>query len=128
MASSVATSPSDRTTRLVLITSLSAVLVPADKSSSYCALAGDNISSRFVVPTVAASVDLVVHVGIDADGARTVQEIVGVPGRVENEVIETEALFVRRDNRLCRAQGMPPRRENFERAGLDLTELLRTGD
>ena len=91
-------------------------------------LAGDNISSRFVVPTVAASVDLVVHVGIDADGARTVQEIVGVPGRVENEVIETEALFVRRDNRLCRAQGMPPRRENFERAGLDLTELLRTGD
>ena len=28
-------------------------------------LAGENISARFVVPTVAASVDLVVHLGID---------------------------------------------------------------
>src|SRR3954467_2682227 len=31
-------------------------------------LAGDNISPRFVVPTVAASVDIVVHTGIDHDG------------------------------------------------------------
>ncbi len=91
-------------------------------------LAGDNISARFVVPTVAASVDLVVHLGIDSDGARRVDEIVAVPGRVENDVIETEALFVRRDGRLRRSSGMPPRRENFERAGLDLTELLRVGD
>src|SRR4051794_4813338 len=31
-------------------------------------LAGENISSRFVVPTVAASVDLIVHLGMGADG------------------------------------------------------------
>ena len=31
-------------------------------------LAGENISARFVVPTVAASVDLVVHLGIDGSG------------------------------------------------------------
>src|SRR5918993_2610603 len=58
-------------------------------------LAGDNIGSRFVVPTVAASVDLVVHLGLGADGVRRVNEIVAVPGRVEHDVIETEPLFVR---------------------------------
>jgi len=31
----------------------------------YRVLAGENISARFVVPTVAASVDLVIHLGID---------------------------------------------------------------
>ena len=39
-------------------------------------LAGDNISARFVVPTVATSVDLVVHLGLGADGVRRVNEIV----------------------------------------------------
>ena len=87
-------------------------------------LAGENISPRFVVPTVAASVDIVVHLGIDRHGVRRVQEVVGVPGRVENDVIETEALFVRRGDELVRAQGMPPRREHFERAGHDLASLL----
>ena len=54
-------------------------------------------------------------------------EIVGVPGRVENDVIETEPLFVRRGDELVRAQGMPPRREHFARAGHDLTTLLAGG-
>ena len=45
-------------------------------------MAGENISPRFVVPTVAASVDVVVHLGIDQHGHRRVHEIVGVPGRV----------------------------------------------
>ena len=36
-------------------------------------LAGENISARFVVPTVAASVDLVVHLGIDEHGVDFVQ-------------------------------------------------------
>ena len=58
-------------------------------------LAGENIRARFVVPTVAASVDLVVHLGIDADGVRRVNEIVAVPGRVEQDVIEAEPVFVR---------------------------------
>src|SRR5436189_3820782 len=65
-------------------------------------LAGENISARFVVPTVAASVDLVVHLGIGADGVRRVEEIVAVPGRVENDVIETESLFRRTTDRLGR--------------------------
>ena len=53
-------------------------------------LAGENISARFVVPTVASSVDLVVHLGIDEHGVRRVNEIVSVPGRVENDIIEIE--------------------------------------
>ncbi len=90
-------------------------------------LAGENISARFVVPTVAASVDLVVHLGIGADGVRRVEEIVAVPGRVENDVIETEPLFIRSGERLVRTQGMPPRLERFERLGLDVHAILTGG-
>ena len=46
-------------------------------------LAGENVSHSFVVPTVASSVDLVVHIARDALGHRRVREIVAVPGRVE---------------------------------------------
>lgn len=89
-------------------------------------LAGENISSRFVVPTVAASVDLIVHLGMSADGVRRVNEIVAVPGRVENDVIETEPLFVRHGDRLTRASGMPGRMEAYDRAGIDVLGLLGT--
>jgi len=80
-----------------------------------------------VVPTVAASVDVVVHLGIDTEGIRRVEEIVSVPGRVEGDTIETEALFVREGDRLRRAQGMPPRVERFDRAGIDVRDLLNGG-
>ncbi len=90
-------------------------------------LAGENISARFVVPTVAASVDLVVHLGIDQHGVRRVNEIVGVPGRVENDVIEIEPIFERRSGDLRRAGGMPPRAGNFERVGIDVHALLGGG-
>ena len=89
-------------------------------------LAGENISSRFVVPTVAASVDLVVHLGTGADGVRRVNEIVAVPGRVERDVIEIEPLFVRDADRLIRTRGMPSRLEAFTRAGIDVLSLLGT--
>jgi pilus assembly protein CpaF len=87
-------------------------------------LAGENISARFVVPTVASSVDLVVHLGIDVHGVRTVHEIVGVPGRVENDIIETESIFERRGAELRRTNGMPPRPELYERVGIDVHRIL----
>jgi pilus assembly protein CpaF len=90
-------------------------------------LAGENISARFVVPTVASSVDLVVHLGIGHDGVRRVEEIVGVPGRVENDVIETEPLFLRERHRLVRTQGMPPHAERYDRSGIDVRALLNGG-
>jgi pilus assembly protein CpaF len=52
-------------------------------------LAGENVSHAFVVPTVASSVDIVVHTRSDGQGQRRVSEIVGVPGRVEADVVET---------------------------------------
>jgi pilus assembly protein CpaF len=87
-------------------------------------LAGDNVSARFVVPTVASSIDLVVQIALEADGRRRVREIVGVPGRVENDIVEAEDIFVSRDGRLVRANGFPPHPERFSRAGLDLAALL----
>ncbi len=87
-------------------------------------LAGPNVSSSFVVPTVASSIDIVVHVSLDADGHRRVQEIVALPGRAEGEVIEVADLFTRQRGDLVRQQGYPPREERFERAGYDLADLL----
>ena len=87
-------------------------------------LSGDKISARFVVPTVASSVDLVVHLGIGPDGVRRTEEIVAVPGRVENDVIETETLFERRGADLRRLSGVPSRPERFERVGIDVRALL----
>ena len=87
-------------------------------------LAGENISARFVVPTVASSVDLVVHLGIDGHGTRRVNEIVGVPGRVEHDIIETEPIFTAVDGILRRQGGMPPRPERYGRIGVDVARLL----
>ena len=86
-------------------------------------LAGENISARFVVPTVAACVDIVVHLGFDAHGRRRVREIVGVPGRVEADIIETEAIFRLNDGQLTRASGMPPRLDRFAACGIDIHAL-----
>jgi pilus assembly protein CpaF len=87
-------------------------------------LAGENIGARFVVPTVAASVDLVVHLGIDHNGVRRVNEIVAVPGRVEQDIIETEALFIRESGELRRHGGVPPHVERFSRLGIDIHRVL----
>ena len=90
-------------------------------------LAGENIGSRFVVPTVASSVDIVVHTSIDASGHRGVQEVVAVSGRVENDNIESEQIFLRRGGVLERGAGIPARRDRFEQAGIDLDSLLAVG-
>ncbi|HEY8301106.1 MAG TPA: ATPase, T2SS/T4P/T4SS family [Jatrophihabitans sp.] len=87
-------------------------------------LAGENVSAAFVVPTVATSVDLVVHLGMDASGQRRVREIVGVTGRVEGDTIETTDLFTSKRGRLERGDGYPPRPERYEAAGIDLLATL----
>ncbi|MGN0065833.1 MAG: CpaF family protein [Nocardioides sp.] len=87
-------------------------------------LAGENISAGFVVPTVASAVDLVVHLGVDAHGTRRVNEIVAVPGRVENDIIEVEPIFERRGDELRRSGGMPAGVERFTRVGIDVHHVL----
>src|SRR3954471_21564519 len=59
-------------------------------------LAGENVSHRFILPTVANSVDLIVHLVADARGRRQVHEVLGIAGRVEAESIESGLIF-RRD-------------------------------
>lgn len=87
-------------------------------------LAGENVSSRFVVPTVASCIDLVVHLDILPSGQRSVREIVALPGRVEGEIIELADIFQRRGPRLERADGFPPHADRFVRAGFDLARIL----
>ena len=87
-------------------------------------LAGENVGHNFVVPTVASSVDIVVHIAKDGEGHRRVREIAAVPGRVEGDVVEVADLFVTRGRRLVRAEGYPPHPERFEWAGADLPQLL----
>jgi len=87
-------------------------------------LAGENVSHAFVVPTVASSVDLVVHTAIDIEGRRRVREIAAVPGRVEGDVVEVEEIFTTRGDRLIRAGGHPPHADRYVRAGYDLAALL----
>jgi pilus assembly protein CpaF len=91
-------------------------------------LAGENVGHAFVVPTVASSIDLVVHIQTANDGRRTVREVVAVPGRVEGDVVETADVFTTREGRLVRADGWPPRPERFDHAGIDLAQLLATYD
>jgi pilus assembly protein CpaF len=87
-------------------------------------LAGPNISPAFVVPTVASSIDLVIHTALDADGRRRVGEILAVTGRLEGDVIETSELFVTESGRLVRGSGYPPHPERYEAAGIDLARVL----
>jgi pilus assembly protein CpaF len=90
-------------------------------------LAGENVTTGFVVPTVASCVDVVVHTEVDGRGQRRVREIVGVTGRSEGTVVETADLYTTRAGRLVRAEGYPPHGERFDRAGYDLAALLRAG-
>ncbi len=94
-------------------------------------LAGENVSDRFVVPTVASAIDLVVHLDVSPDGARQVREIVAVTGRVEADRVETAGLFHRlpaeQGGDLVRGDGFPPGEERFSRAGVDVRALLAGG-
>lgn len=88
-------------------------------------LAGPNISSSFVVPTVANAVDLVVHLGLDRHGRRSTREVLRVTGRVEGDTVETISLYEEGQDtypRLLAAFDGEPR---FARAGIDLAALAR---
>ena len=76
-------------------------------------LAGENVSASFVVPTVASSVDIVVHLTLDRDGVRRVREVVALPGRVERDVVEIADIFTTREGVLVRAEGFPPHEDRF---------------
>lgn len=86
-------------------------------------LAGQNISSDFVVPTVAACIDLVVHCSRTPDGHRFVDEILALGSRVESGVIESSVVFAHDGGGLGLRSTSLPKPEKFERAGIDTTFL-----
>lgn len=63
-------------------------------------LAGENVTSSFVLPTVASSVDLVVHLKREASGKRIVNEVVALSGRMYENTIETTQVATYRGNEL----------------------------
>ena len=56
-------------------------------------LAGENISHKFIAPTVASAIDLIVQVAIANDGSRRIVEIAQVTGRYENDRAEIENIW-----------------------------------
>lgn len=90
-------------------------------------LAGENVTSSFIRPTVAACVDLIVHVGVDRHGVRRVREIAGLSGRVDGEVIEVGEVFVDHGDGLVRGSAASPGRERLEAGGVDVAALLSDG-
>ena len=88
-------------------------------------LAGDNISSGFVTPTVAGAVDLVIHLRSNTEGQRRVREIVALTGRIEDRQIELAPVFSWRSGRLVRDIGFPRHEDRFEAQGFRLPTLLR---
>jgi pilus assembly protein CpaF len=87
-------------------------------------LAGENISSSFVVPTVASCIDLVVHCARLSGGQRRVMEIMALGRRVENGVIESSPVFRRIDGVLQLTVTGMPAEEKFAAAGVDVSSLL----
>jgi pilus assembly protein CpaF len=56
-------------------------------------LAGENISHKFIAPTVASAIDLVIQVSLAADGTRRIVEVSRVTGRYENDRAEIENIW-----------------------------------
>jgi pilus assembly protein CpaF len=71
-------------------------------------LAGENISHKFIAPTVASAIDLVVHVAIAQDGSRRIIEIARVTGRYENDRAEIENIWSWDGSNYVRGLGIYP--------------------
>ncbi|GGI47433.1 pilus assembly protein CpaF [Agromyces flavus] len=87
-------------------------------------LAGRNIDSAFVVPTVASCIDIVVHLAIDRDGHRRVVEIAAPTGEVVGGAVTVDRLFGFDRGELAATGSHPARLEKFNAAGLDPAIVL----
>jgi pilus assembly protein CpaF len=87
-------------------------------------LAGRNIDSDFVVPTVAGCIDVVVHCELERSGKRRVVEILTPSGQVSGSTIEASSIFALRENLLQPTGGFPSKLTKFWSAGLDPAIVL----
>lgn len=90
-------------------------------------LAGENVTSGFVVPTLASCIDLVCHVHRDPSGRRTLVEVAAVPGRSEGNSIEVSDLWSHDGVSMRRGSGGLEEHGRFAAAGHDLSRLLSEG-
>jgi pilus assembly protein CpaF len=79
-------------------------------------LAGENVSHRFILPTVAATIDLILFLRGDGWGRR----------RVEEDQVEASLVFRRAGDRLLWTGEYPPHAERFRNHGYELVEVLAT--
>jgi pilus assembly protein CpaF len=89
------------------------------KLSTLPLLAGRNIDSAFVVPTVAGCIDVVVHCELNRHGKRRVVEIVTPTGRIAGSHIDVVTIFALDAGTLTHTGTLPPRTTKFEAAGFD---------
>lgn len=90
------------------------------KLSTLPLLAGENIPHAFVIPTVAAAIDLVVQVKMSKGGERRITEVVFLTGRSENLSIEVEEVWLFKDGQYRRGVGFHSAREKIAQLqGLD---------
>lgn len=91
-------------------------------------LAGRNIDSAFVVPTVAACIDVVIHCELDRFGHRRVREIALPTGAITDGVVDAIMLFDCTTGALAWTGESVPRLTRFDAAGLDPRIVLASGD
>lgn len=96
------------------------------KLSTLPLLAGRNIDSAFVVPTVASSIDIVVHCELDRSGQRRIAEVIAPTGKLSATSIEAEAIFELRGGSLDSTGIHPARLSKFRTAGYDPAAILGT--
>jgi len=90
-------------------------------------LAGSNVSSEFITPTVASVVDVIVHTAMNSVGRRQVQEISVVTGRIEGLLVEAVKIFTVEGDELRSTGYFPDNKDRFAAVGYDLVrELSRT--
>jgi pilus assembly protein CpaF len=88
-------------------------------------LAGRNIDSSFVVPTVAASVDIVVHCELARNGQRRITEILAPSGFVTGgTIVEASLIFGLQRGVLGATGSYPTRTGKFDAGGFDLASIL----
>ena len=97
------------------------------KLSTLPLLAGRNIDSSFVLPTVAGCIDIVVHCEIDRHGRRRVTEIIAPSGQLAGSTIEASPLFLSPHGHLEPTGSHPTKLAKFRAAGVDPAQVLRLG-
>ncbi|TFD68916.1 CpaF family protein [Cryobacterium ruanii] len=97
------------------------------KLSTLPLLAGRNIDSSFVLPTVAGCIDIVVHCEIDRHGRRRVTEIIAPSGQLSGSTIEASPLFLSPHGFLEPTGSHPTKLAKFRAAGVDPVPVLRQG-